>query len=149
MTAAGRVGWPEINGLVVYDFEPRLYGRGEAEGDGEVEGDGEAEGDAGGEALADGDAALGEAVVAGTVRSKVFAGPVALGVTSEPVCSVRAGGSDGSVGSLVRSSRNAESNVERVMAATIAPKSTTGASAAVKGNSVHGELPAWVRTRTR
>jgi hypothetical protein len=114
-----------------------------------VEGDGEAEGETGSEALADGDDALGEAVIAGTVPSKVSAGAVASGVTSKPVRSVCAGGSDGSVGGPVCSSRNAESNVERVMAVTIAPKNTTGASAAVKGNSAHGESPTWVRPRTR
>ena len=66
------------------------------------------------------------------------------------VRSVRAGDSDASAGVPVRSSKsNAESNVERVMAATIAPRSTTGASAAVKGSSAHGESPAWVRLRTR
>jgi hypothetical protein len=66
------------------------------------------------------------------------------------VRSVRVGDSDASAGVPVRSSKsNAESNVERVMAVTIAPRSTTGASAAVKGNSAHGESPAWVRLRTR
>ena len=66
------------------------------------------------------------------------------------VRSIRAGDSDASAGVPVRSSTsNAESNVERVMAATIVPRSTTGASAAVKGSSAHGESPAWVRLRTR
>jgi hypothetical protein len=128
-----------IAALIELHLAPRLYGRGEAEADGEVEGDGEAEGEAGDEALAGGDAdgdAVGEAVVAGTVRSRVSAEAVASGVASEPVCPVR-------------SSRDAKRNVERVMAATIAPKSTTGASAAVKGNNVHGELPTGVRPRTR
>ena len=89
-----------------------------------------------GEALVVGDTVVGEADVAGTARSKVSAGAVASGVAFEPLRSVG-------------SSSNAENNIERVMATTIAPTSITGASAAVKGYSAHGESPAWVRVRTR
>ena len=75
-------------------------------------------------------------VVAGRVLSTMV---VALLV----VRWLSARGSDvGSVDGPVRPSRNAESNVERVVAATIVPTSTTGASAAVRGNSAHGEWPA-------
>jgi hypothetical protein len=112
-----------------------------------AEADGVAEAEAVGEALADEDAAVGEALPeedavvgeadgAGTVRSKVSAGVVALGVVFEPVRSVG-------------SSSNVESKVERVMATTIIPTSMTGASVAVRGNRAHGESPAWVRLRTR
>jgi hypothetical protein len=81
-------------------------------------------------------------VVAGWVLSTVVVGPL--------VRSLSARGSDAPAGGgPVRSSTKAESNVERVMAATIAPTSTTGASAAVRANSVRGESPAWVRLRTR
>jgi len=87
--------------------------------------------------LADGDAAVvGEGDVVRTVRSKVCAAAVASGVAFEPVRSV---------GSF----SNVESNVERVMATTIAPTSITGASATVRGNRAQGESPAWVPLRTR
>jgi hypothetical protein len=101
-----------------------------------AEAEGVAEAEAGSEALPEGDAVVGEADVAGTVRSTVSAGVVALGVVFEPVRSVG-------------SSSNVESKVERVMATTIIPTSMTGASAAVRGNRAHGESPAWVRLRTR
>jgi hypothetical protein len=81
---------------------------------------------------------VGSSVVAGWVLSTVVTVVAGLLVRSA------------SMGAPVRSSqRNAESNVERVMATIIAPKSTTGASAALRGNSAHGESPAWVRLRTR
>ena len=110
----------------------------ETEGVAETEAVGEALADevAVGEALPEGDAVVGEGDVAGTVRSKVCAGVVASGAAFEPVRSVG-------------SSSNAESNTERVMAATIAPTSIIGASAAVRGYSAHGESPAWVRLRRR
>jgi hypothetical protein len=74
-------------------------------------------------------------VVAGWVLSTVV-------VRSLVVCSLGARGSDGEfVAAPVRSSTKAESNVERVRAATIAPTSTTGASTTVKGNNAHGEWP--------
>ena len=63
--------------------------------------------------------------------------------------SVGAGGSDAFLVTPVRSSTNAESNVERVMATTIAPTSTTGASAAAREYSANAESPAWVRLRKR
>ncbi|MDP9411934.1 MAG: hypothetical protein M3Q49_15275 [Actinomycetota bacterium] len=94
--------------------------------------------------------ALGEAVVAGTVRSEVVVRSVPSGVASVPVRSVRAGGSDdGPAGAPLRSSRSAESTVERAMAATAAPASTTGARTAVREKSAHGDSPAWVRPRRR
>jgi hypothetical protein len=83
-------------------------------------------------------------VVAGWVISTVVVGPLA-------VRSLGARGSDGGFVAAppVRSSTKAESNVERVRAATIAPTSTAGASTTVRGNSAHAEWPAWVRLRTR
>ena len=101
---------------------------------------GEAVGEAVGEALGDADGVL----VAGTVPS---AGAVC-------VASGRVGGSGGGdsgrlVGCPIRSSGGAESNVERAMATTAAPTSTNGAKTAVRGNSVHGESPAWVRPSRR
>ncbi len=97
--------------------------------------------------------AVGVAVAVGCCSPVVVAGcvPSTVVVGLLLVCSVvRAGGGSGSpAGVPVRSSTIAESNVERVMATTIAPKSITGASAAVRGNSAHGESPAWVRSRTR
>ena len=103
------------------------------------------------------EAAVGVEVGAGvTVAVEVIVCSVAVAgwVLSREVVwllmrSSRAGGSDASLGMPARSSTNAESNVERVMATTIAPKSTTGASAVVSGNSAHGESPAWVRLRKR
>jgi hypothetical protein len=95
---------------------------------------------------------VGMAVAVVVVCSSVVAPWVLSTIVVELllVRSVRAGDSDASAGVPVRSSKsNAESNVERVMAATIAPRSTTGASAAVKGSSAHGESPAWVPLRTR
>ena len=71
-------------------------------------------------------------VVVGWVPSTIVVGLL--------VYSLRAG--DSSAGVPVGSPTTAESNVERVMATTIAPKSITGASAAVRGNSAHGESPA-------
>ena len=97
---------------------------------------GEAVGEALGDALWDADGVLG----AGTARCKVV---------SAPVRSVRGRGSVGPVGAAIRSSRSMESRTERVMAATAAPKKITGAKAAIRGNSVHGESPAWVRSRRR
>ena len=83
-------------------------------------------------------------VVAGWVISTVVVGSLV-------VRSLDAGGSDAGFVAAppVRSSTKAESNVERVRAATIAPTSTAGASTTVRGNSAHGEWPAWVRLRTR
>jgi hypothetical protein len=83
-------------------------------------------------------------VVAGWGISTVVVGALA-------VRSLGARGSDGGFVAAppVRSSTKAESNVERVRAATIAPTSTTGARTAVRGNSAHAEWPAWVRLRTR
>ena len=111
-----------------------------------VHGPAEEDGEAGGDAVGE---ALGETVVAGTVRSKVVVRSVPSGGTSVPVRSVRDGGSGGPVGAAIQSSRSTGSNVERVMAATAAPTSTTGARTAVRGNSTQGESPAWVRPRTR
>jgi hypothetical protein len=90
------------------------------------------------------DAGCSSSVVAGWVISTVVVG-------SCGVRSLGAGGSDGGFVDAppVRSSTKAESNVERVRAATIAPTSTTGASTTVRGNSAHGEWPAWVRLRIR
>ena len=89
------------------------------------------------------DVGCSSSVVAGWVISTVVVGPLV-------VRSLGAGGSDaGFVAAPVRSSTKAESNVERVRAATIAPTSTTGDSTTVRGNSAHGEWPAWVRLRTR
>ena len=72
-------------------------------------------------------------------------------VESLVVRSLGAGGSDGGFVAAPPggSSTKAESNVERVRATTIAPTSTTGARAAVRGTSAHAEWPAWVRLRTR
>ena len=93
-----------------------------------------------------------EVAVAVVVRSSVVAGwvlwTVVMGLL--PVRSPGARDSDGwFVGAPVRPSTKAVSNVERVMAATIAPTSTTGAKAAAKENSAHGESPAWVGLRNR
>ena len=82
-------------------------------------------------------------VVGGWVLSTVVVGLLVRSVVS-------ARGLDAPAGGPVRPSTKAESNVERVMAATIAPTSTTGARAAVRGNSTHGESPArGIRLRTR
>ena len=90
------------------------------------------------------DVGCSSSVVAGWVISTVVVGPLA-------VRSLGAGGSDGGFVTAppVRSSTKAESNVERVRAATMAPTSTTGDSTTVRGNSAHAEWPAWVRLRTR
>ena len=90
------------------------------------------------------DVGCSSAVGAGWAISTVVVGPLV-------VRSLGAGGSDGGFVAAppVRFSTKAESNVERVRAATIAPTSTTGASTTVRGNSAHGEWPAWVRLRTR
>ena len=100
-----------------------------------------AEAEAGGDTPGEADGLLG----VGTVRSEVVSG-----VGAGPVPSVRVGGSDrGTLGSPIRSSRSAESKVERTTAAAIAPTSMTGARATVRGKRAHGESPAWVRPRKR
>jgi len=91
----------------------------------------------------------GVVVVAGAVRSKAVAAPVPSGAASRSVPSVCGGGSDGPTRVPIRPSERAERNVERMMAATNAPTSTTGARTAVRGKCAHGESPAWVRPRRR